>query len=275
MAEPTPGPAPPAAGWDSHVHVFDAAAPLRPGHYTPGHHPLAQIEALAGRHGIGHLVLVQPSVYGADASVLLRALAVQPGRHRGVVVADEALADGALLARLHEAGVRGVRFNCVSPAGQQGDPAPLLRRLAPHLRACGWHCQWYVPAERLGAVAGWQAETGLPFVLDHLAGLHAGLPPQGAAWQAAAALAAAGAWVKLSGWYRLAPQAPYASLHGSIARVGALFGTRLLWGSDWPHTSLPQDQKPGYASLQHPVRAALGEVALQQALGESARSLYW
>ena len=63
-----------ATGWDCHVHVFDAAAPVRPGHYRPDHHPLEEIEALALAHGIGHLVLVQPSVYGSDHAVLLRAL---------------------------------------------------------------------------------------------------------------------------------------------------------------------------------------------------------
>ena len=55
---------------------------MRPGHYVPAHRPLAEIEVQARRHGIGHLVLVQPSVYGTDNTVMLRALEAAPGRHR-------------------------------------------------------------------------------------------------------------------------------------------------------------------------------------------------
>ena len=111
-----------ADGWDCHVHVFEAGAPLRPGHYRPVDRPLAAIEALAAAQGIGHLVLVQPSVYGTDNSVLMRALAAGGGRHRGVVVVDASVSDTEL-DRFHAAGVRGIRFNLVSPAGHSGDPS--------------------------------------------------------------------------------------------------------------------------------------------------------
>ena len=104
-------------GWDCHVHVFDASQPVRDGHYRPVDRPLAQIEALALAHGVGHLVLVQPSVYGTDNSLLLRSLAVEPGRHRGVAVVDEDVSDAELDA-MHAHGVRGVRFNLVSPVGE-------------------------------------------------------------------------------------------------------------------------------------------------------------
>ena len=49
-------------GWDTHVHVFDAAAPVQAGHYQPAHQPLERIEEEAAKLGVGHVVLVQPSV---------------------------------------------------------------------------------------------------------------------------------------------------------------------------------------------------------------------
>ena len=61
------------AGWDAHVHVFDARAPIQAGHYQPAHQPLERIEAAAVALGVAHLVLVQPSVYGTDNQVLLQA----------------------------------------------------------------------------------------------------------------------------------------------------------------------------------------------------------
>ena len=211
----------PAAGWDCHVHVFDGAAEVRPGHYRPTHRPLADIERLAATQGVGHLVLVQPSVYGSDNSLMLQALAAGQGRHCGVAVVEASISDSEL-DRLHAAGVRGVRFNLVSPAGHSGELESDLRALAPRLRERGWHVQWYVHADRLPQVAAWQASTGLVFVLDHLAGLHAGLPDSAPAWAAAQALAEQGAWIKLSAWYRLGARAPYAALHPHIRRAFAL-----------------------------------------------------
>ena len=35
---------PGGAGWDCHVHVFDASAPVQGGHYQPAHQPLERIE---------------------------------------------------------------------------------------------------------------------------------------------------------------------------------------------------------------------------------------
>ena len=265
------------ACWDCHVHVFDAAAPVRPGHYVPGHRPLAEIERRAQACGVGHLVLVQPSVYGTDNGVMLRALLAAQGRHRGVAVVDAGLDARDLdreFDRLHAAGVRGVRFNRVSPAGHAGDVAADLKRLAPRLRERGWHAQWYVHAHELPRLVDWQAKTGLGFVLDHLAGLGAGLARTHPAWDAARALADGGAWIKLSGWYRLGARAPYAELRPHIERVAQLFGARMVWGSDWPHTSFAQGCAPDYASTLAPLREALAAQPLVALLRESPRRLY-
>ncbi|MDP4299047.1 amidohydrolase family protein [Leptothrix discophora] len=274
-ADPTPRPPPasPAGGWDCHVHVFDAQAPVRPGHYRPQHRTLAEIEAQAGAHGIGHLVLVQPSVYGTDNSVMLAALEAEPGRHRGVAVIDPEASD-ALLDRLHAAGVRGVRLNLVSPAGHAGDVASELARLAPRLRERGWHLQWYVRADDLPRLVGWQAACGLPFVLDHLAGLQAQLPASHPAWEAARSLAAQGAWVKLSGWYRLGATAPYDALHAHLQRVATMFGPRCVWGSDWPHTSFPADRLPTYRSNLAPIHDVLGDALSDAILRRHPLHLY-
>jgi predicted TIM-barrel fold metal-dependent hydrolase len=261
-----------APGWDGHVHVFDATAPVAPGHYQPGEHRLAEIEALAAREGIGHLLLVQPSVYGSDNSVLLHALAGSGARHRGVVVLDTSVTPDEL-ARMHALGVRGVRFNLVSPVGNAAAPAVTLARLAPQLRQRGWFVQWYVRHAQLPELVALQASCGLVFVLDHLAGLAAGLADDAPAWAAAAALARAGAWLKLSGWYRLNASAPFAELDATIARVHRLFGPRLLWGSDWPHTGLGVNERPRYAACLAPLRRVLDAPTQRWMLEEGASRL--
>ncbi|HSV51932.1 MAG TPA: amidohydrolase family protein [Burkholderiaceae bacterium] len=245
---------PAPTGWDAHVHVFDSTAPAQAGHYQPVHRPLAAIEALAEAHGIGHLVLVQPSVYGTDNQVLLGALAQRPGRHRGVVVVDTDVTDAAL-GEMQALGVRGVRFNLVSPVGN--GPAA-MRALAPRLRERGWHVQWYARPEDLPMICNLHEETGVACVLDHLAGFHAFMPADRSIWQSLDQLSRLGAWVKLSGWYRLRAREPYSQLHENIRRVAALLGDHLVWGSDWPHTSFAPEASPSYASVWEPVVSALG-----------------
>lgn len=260
-----------APAWDCHVHVFDADAPVAAGHYRPVHRPLAQIEAAAGAAGVQHLVLVQPSVFGSDNSLVLRALAQRPGRHRGVVVLGDAVGDRELDA-MHAAGVRGARLNRVSPVGETG--ADIERRfamLAPRLRERGWHLQWYAGPEHLAGVARLHASSGVTAVLDHLAGLHAELPADDPAWDAVAQLAGMGAWVKLSGWYRLRAAAPYDALATTVHRLAALFGERLVWGSDWPHTSFAPDAMPAYGTTWAPLVAALGEARAARVRATGAR----
>lgn len=268
--DPHAGP-PPA--WDCHVHVFDAHAPVLHGHYRPPARRLAEAEAAAGAHGVQRLVLVQPSVYGDDNQVLLQALASRPGRHRAVVAVSTPPSAGTLDA-WHALGVRGIRFNRVSPVGPQADPGALLRELAPALAERGWHVLWYLPPEQLGQALRWHDACGLTFVLDHLAGLHARLAPQHPAWADWAELAARGAWLKLSGWYRLQDQAPYDSLLAQIRRAAALCPTRRLWGSDWPHTSFSPDQLPAYDSTWCPVQRALGPPAAEAVRTTQSHQLY-
>lgn len=242
------------SGWDCHVHVFDPAHPSQAGHYRPVLRDLPEIEQTAATLGVGHLVLVQPSVYGTDNALVLRALAREPGRHRGVAVVDTTVTN-AELDQMHALGVRGVRFNLVSPVGN--GPAA-FRALAPRLKALGWHVQWYAGADQLAAIADLHQGSGLTAVLDHLAGLHAGIGTDDPAWAALQRLADQGAWVKLSGWYRLQATAPYDVLHAHIQHVAQTLGDRLVWGSDWPHTAFHQDALPPYDSVWHPVVQALG-----------------
>lgn len=259
--------------WDSHVHVFDGEAPVMPGHYRPAHQPLAAIEQLAGGHGIGHLVLVQPSVYGSDNTVLLDALRAGQGRHRGVVVLAPDV-DDAALAAMHALGVRGVRFNLVSPVGNGLDTLNSFHALAPRLRALGWHVQWYARPEDLPTIAALHAASPVPAVLDHLAGMHAELQPDHAAWQALAQLAGLGAWVKLSGWYRLRATAPYAALDESIRKTALLFEDHLVWGSDWPHTSFAPEAMPSYAGTREPLLRVLSAAQKKRAWEQGPTTLY-
>ena len=99
------------SGWDCHAHVFGPydRFPLAPERsYTPPEAPLEQYIAMLKRLGLSRGVLVHPSAYGEDYSLLLNALAAQP-QLRGVIVTRNSSV--AALKDLRARGVRGARFS--------------------------------------------------------------------------------------------------------------------------------------------------------------------
>lgn len=262
------------SGWDCHAHVFDGRPPVAGSHYQPPVRDLSMLEGEAERIGAGHCVLVQPSVYGTDNGLLLDCLRASAGRHRGVVVVTAAV-DDRTLADMHACGVRGVRYNLVSPSGNS---AAELAATAPRLREIGWHVQWYARATDLAVIADVCRQQHLPCVLDHLAGFTPPMAASAALWASLLRLADMGAWVKLGGWYRLDAPYPYESLDDVTARIVDAFAGHCVWGSDWPHTRFleagVQQSVPAYAGLWRPVARAVGEARAEVILRDNPRALY-
>src|SRR5678815_1898260 len=105
----------PAGATDCHAHICGPAARYDyfDGRiYTPPDALPTDYRQMRDTLGVERAVLVQPGVYGTDNSAMLDAMMTDPARLRGVaVVADDISADE--LARMHKAGVRGVRVNIV------------------------------------------------------------------------------------------------------------------------------------------------------------------
>ena len=105
----------PRGAVDAHCHVFGPGAefPYAPERkYTPCDASKAQLFALRDRLGFDRNVIVQATCHGADNSAMVDALLSSEGRARGVATVRRDVTD-AELKRLHEAGVRGVRFNFI------------------------------------------------------------------------------------------------------------------------------------------------------------------
>src|SRR6185436_16126782 len=101
----------PAHACDTHAHIvgpaaFYAYSPARV--YTPPDCLLEDYRTMLDTLGVERAVLVQPSVYGADNTVMLEAMREGGDAFRGVAVVEDTIS-GADLARLNTAGVRGVR----------------------------------------------------------------------------------------------------------------------------------------------------------------------
>lgn len=242
-------------GWDSHVHVFDATQPVNSGHYQPADWTIEDLAALGAPFGINHFVLVQPSVYGSDNSIMLRVLRNTYGRHRGVAVIDGNTTYEQLY-EMHELGVRGVRFNLVSPVGND---ASIIPSIVPWLQELGWHIQWYAKAEQLPQILRIHTQNGLPCVLDHMGGIRVDMNPDDTLWSTMRNLASLGAWVKLSGWYRLGDLSQdFGPSASNILQMIDLFGERAIWGSDSPNTSFARVDMPSYETLINAVTSVVG-----------------
>ena len=148
---------------DTHFHVFRTGAPLaRPRSYTPQVHTVADCHAYAVAVKIARGVLVQPSVYGFDNSVLLRALAADPARLRGIVVLDPEpdRAD----RRLDRLGVRGIRINTRNAGGL---PFTSIAALSARIADLGWMLQFQVRPEQMEEVGTLLPAIACPVVLAH------------------------------------------------------------------------------------------------------------
>ena len=103
----------PAGAVDAHCHVFGPGSIFPFAHerkYTPCDASREQLFALRDFLGFEKNVVVQATCHGTDNSALLDVLANSNDRARGVVALKPSVTP-AVLAQMHELGVRGVRFN--------------------------------------------------------------------------------------------------------------------------------------------------------------------
>jgi predicted TIM-barrel fold metal-dependent hydrolase len=256
---------------DCHFHVFRHGAPLAPQRsYTPSIVQLDDWLDLARLAGISRGVLVQPSVYGFDNTVLLEALQEAPDRLRGIVVLPPDVPVSEL-ERLHRLGVRGVRCNTRNPGGLGFET---VETFAPRIAALGWTLQFQVRPEQLPALVPLAPALGLSVVIDHL-GFVDPRDTDGALRQLRALLDAGRCYVKLSAPYRLSRAVSFRDFGTIATALARSHPERLIWGSDWPHTEL-WDAMPDDAELIDMTADWLGDQATRQLVFvDTPRSLFF
>jgi len=239
---PDPEPKPPmikfpSRACDCHAHVFGPQdrypyapnAAYIPPDATPAHY-VRMLRTIGCERG----VLVQPSIYGTDNSLLLDTLRSDVFTLRGVVVVDSTISDKAL-QDMHRVGVRGVRVNLASET-----PGPTLdhaEALGPRLKALGWHMQFYLDLMKLPAAVDKLARLPINVVIDHFGRLPAADGVKSPAFQALLRLLRSErCWAKLMGPYFISNQAPdYPDVAPLAQAVVAAAPDRVVWGTDWPH----------------------------------------
>lgn len=242
----------PVLACDSHMHIFDARfAPSPHWPRTPPDAPVAAYRQLQQRLGTSRTVVVTPSTYGTDNTCTLDALDQLGPAARGVAVVDQGVAD-AELDRLAAHRVCGLRVNFVSEQSWGTTTPEMLTTLASKAAERGWHVQVLMHPEQIVALAPVIRALPVPVVIDHLGRID---PAQGTSCAAYGVLRGlldgGNAWVKLSGAYMRSAAKGLGGEPAGGAGDGLAYADtlplgralvqaapeRLVWGSDWPHTT--------------------------------------
>lgn len=222
------------------MHIFDPRfAPSPHWRRRPPQATVADYRLLQERLGTQRCVVVTPSTYGTDNACTLDALAQLGSAARGVAVVDASV-HHAELALLAAQGVCGLRVNFVSPQSWGATTPKMLERLAHKAADRGWHIQLLALPAQLVAMQALLARLPVPLVIDHLGRIGAAEGRASPAFDVLRRLLEAGrTWLKLSAVYMASRTG--APAYGDAQTLGeALVQTapeRMLWGSDWPHTT--------------------------------------
>ena len=277
----------PAGAVDVHCHVFGPGdifpyAPERK--YTPCDASKDQLFALRDHLGFSKNVIVQATCHGADNSALEDALRSSAGKARGVATVKRSVTDEEL-KRLHEAGVRGVRFNFVKRL-VDFTPKDDLMEIASRVAKLGWHIVVYFEAADLQEL--WDFFTNLPtiVVVDHMGKPDVSKPIDGEEFSLFVKLMRehTNVWSKVTCPERLSvsgrpalnsEKSPYDDVVPFAKFMVEEFSDRVLWGTDWPHPNL-KDQMPDDGLLVDFIpRIAVTEAAQRKLLVDNPNKLYW
>lgn len=255
---------PPGGACDSQFHVFgpDSRYPVRPDSaYTM---PSATFEAARRLHetlGIERGVIVQSTTYGTDHSALLDALTEAGPNYRGCAVINDDVSD-AYLDRLHDAGVRGARFNFLK-ALNMCPSAETFSRTIDRIAERGWYAKMQPGKAGITEFASYFEHLDMPVVIDHLGRCEFGDAfPGPVARFLLDRLEKGNFWLMLSNGHKQSVSgAPWDDAARVIRTFVDAAPERVIWASDWPHPLSPQPV-PNDADLLELLHRSVGDDAL-------------
>ena len=262
---------PPPKSCDCQVHVFGPIEryPTRAGasYVPPADATGDAAERMHRTLGLERGVIVQATAYGTDHSAMVDALQGRP-HYRGVAIIDNGVSD-LELRRLHEAGVRGARFNFWKQLKIVPTPDGFERSIA-RISEYGWHARIHAAGDEWLDLEELLSKPRIPMVIDHMG------HPDVCGGVDQPVLRLLRDFLKRENWWIMISNADRFSAAEQIwedvvpiaeSFLSAASPDRVIWSTDWPHVQyrrpMPNDAElleflfrvvPG-AELRHKVLA--------------------
>ena len=195
---------------------------------------------------------------------------------RGVAVVPMDIEQTELEA-LHQAGIRGVRFNLVDVKNPTaGLPLDELTAFAERIKPMGWHVEFLVHVDDYPDFDTLFQDFPTEIVVGHFGYFRPSCSLDHPGFQGLLELADSGrCWVKLTGPYRISAEGlPYADVDPFAEVLISRAPHRLLWGSDWPHVMMKKTMPDDGHLADVLARYASDQELRQQILVDNPARLY-
>ena len=258
---------------NAHLHIIDPAFP-NDGKAAAQTGTVETYRALADRLRLPRAVFVQAKPFALNNACLLDAIArFGPESARGIAVVDNTVTD-AELERLHEGGIRGLRFSVWNPDNAVvsfDDCAPLSERV----KHMGWNMQLHMGASQLVKWADIIRRLDCKVVIDHMGRMDPALGIKDPAYPFIQEMIDKGStWVKLSGPYlNTRTSEPWEDATRTAIAIAEYAPERVVWGTDFPHVT--EKVKPDEKELTEMIPLWFPtEKARRLALADNPQELY-
>ena len=272
---------PPEGAVDAHCHIFgpEEVFPYSAERkYTPCTGSKDDLLALRDHLGLFRNVIVQASCHGRNNDALIDGLRSAGDLARGVAVVDDSISAEELQS-MHEAGVRGVRFNFVR---RLVDPKPRehYQKIVDKIAAMGWHIIVYIEAADFADQIPFLKSLPVTVVFDHMArpDISQGVDHPDFK-RFLDLLEDEKFWTKVSCPERLTTHGGchmnYSDVVPFMKRVVDSYPDRVLWGTDWPHPNMKSHMPDDGQLLELIPLIADNAEKQQKLLVDNPMRLYW
>lgn len=269
----------PKGAVDAHCHVFGPSpefpfAPERK--YTPCNAGKEKLFELRDHLGFTRNVIVQATCHGKDNRAMMDACRASGGLARGVAsvgadITKEELSD------MHEAGVRGVRFNFVKRL-VDATPKSVFLEIAAKIQDFGWSTVVYFEAQDLEDLEPFLQELSGIIVIDHMGRPNVKNGAEHIDFKRFISLMENNPliWSKVTCPERLTIAGPpYDDVVPFYQAIVDRFEDRVLWGTDWPHPNMKSHMPDDGALVDYIPRIARTVQQQEKLLVTNPMRLYW
>ena len=269
----------PSGAVDAHCHVFGPSpefpfAPERK--YTPCNAGKEDLFALRDHLGFSRNVIVQATCHGKDNSAMIDACRAGGDLARGIASVGADITPEEL-AEMHDAGVRGVRFNFVKRL-VDATPKEVFIAIAEKIQEFGWSIVVYFEAADLEELAPFLKQLPGIVVVDHLGrpDVTKGVNHPDFTRFIDFMTKNENIWTKVTCPERLTTRgASYDEVVPYYQAIVDRFEDRVLWGTDWPHPNMKSHMPDDGALVDYIPRIARTQEQIHKLLVTNPMRLYW